>query len=90
MPYMDVAPITGALCGAPTTACDVMSMPGVVQGQVVNTIYNGVILTGIDVRPVVESIRAYPMLFYLELLTNGAPVTPGAARGPLFQFSGFP
>lgn len=89
MPYMNVGVLTGTLCGAPTIACDVTSIPGVVQGIVQNTIFNGVVLSGIDVRPVVESIRAYPELFYIEILTNGMPTTPGAARGPLYQFSGF-
>jgi hypothetical protein len=89
LPYMNVGALTGALCGAPTTACDTTSIPGVVQGVIQNTIFNGVIISGIDIRPVVESIRAYPELFYLELTTNGVPASPGAARGPLYQSSGF-
>lgn len=90
MPFGNTGILTGALCGAPTTACDTTSVPGVVQGTVEHTIYNGVVVSGIDVRPVVESIRAYPELFYLEILSNAIPASPGACRGPLYQFSGYP
>jgi len=90
LPFENTGPLLGALCGAPTIACDTTSVPGMVMGQVVGTIYNGVVLTGVDVRPVIEAWRANPELYYLEILTNGAPTSPGAARAPVCFFSGFP
>jgi hypothetical protein len=90
LPFSNVGPLTGALCGFPTTACDVTDIPGVVQGTVQSTIYNGVILSGVDLRPVMEAYRAFPIVYYLELLSNAVPASPGAARGPLFMSSGFP
>lgn len=90
LPFANTGPMTGALCGAPTTACDTTSIPGMVMGSVESTIYNGVITTGIDVRPVIEEIRSMPEVYYMFITTNGVPAAPGAVRGPLFQFSGFP
>jgi len=89
LPFANTAPLMGALCGFPTTACDVLSVPGVVMGSIEATIYNGVVLTGVDVRPVIEAIRSSPELYYLYITTNGVPTLPGAAPGPLYQFSGF-
>ena len=90
LPFANTGPLTGALCGAPTVACDTTSLPGVVMGQVEGTIYNGIVMTVIDVRPVIEAYRQMPELYYIYILTNGVPTLPGAARGPLFMFSGFP
>lgn len=89
LPFENTGLLLGSLCGFPTTACDTVSIPGMVIGQVVGTIYNGMVPSGIDVRPVIEEWRANPELYYLEILSNGVPVSPGAARAPLCYFSGF-
>lgn len=90
LPFAGTGSLAGALCGAPTIACDTTTIPGVVMGSVEATIFNGVVVSGVDVRPVIEAIRSTPDLYYLFITTNGVPDAPGAARGPLFQSSGFP
>lgn len=91
LPYSGgVAPLAGALCGAPTLACDVLSTPGVVTTTVSGSILDGVHPSGVDVRPLMEAYRTTPELYYLSITSNGVPTLPGAARGSLAQFAGFP
>jgi hypothetical protein len=89
-PLSNVAPLAGALCGAPTLACDTLTTPGIVDDTVSASILDGIHPSGVDIRPLVEAYRAAPHRYYLELRTNGVPLTPGAARGTLSQFAGFP
>lgn len=83
-----VAPIAQALCGIPNVnACDALSVPGQVVGQSL-TIYDGA-LVGAMVRPLFNAMRSNPQLYYIEILTNVKPVTPGAVRADVTGTCGF-
>lgn len=88
-PLQDTGPIAFALCGGPTVACDTTTTPGVVLGEVRNTAYDGVHPNGVDLRPLTESIRAVPSRYYVEVLTNARPVSPGAAKAWLNVACGY-
>lgn len=80
-----IGPLAGSLCGAPmTTACTPEA-----TGSVHLTIQNGVAPSGVDVRTVINPYRANPQLYYVEVLTTAAPVSPGAARSQLIANCGF-
>lgn len=84
--------IAGVLCGpliGPGDGCDTTTVPGEVSGYVAKEISDNLSATGLDVRPLLHAIRADPDLFYLEVLTNAKPTSPGALRGPLTQFAGW-
>lgn len=84
--------LAGVLCGAmigPGDGCDVSTVPGEFSGKVDKHISNNASPTGLDVRPLLLAIRRDPDLFYLEVLTNGKPTSPGALRGALTQFTGW-
>lgn len=84
--------VAGVLCGAligPGDGCDTLVVPGEVSGFVQYQISDNLSSTGVDVRPLLHEIRRNPDLFYLEMLTNNKPVSPGALRGPLTQFTGW-
>lgn len=80
-----IGPLVGSLCGAPmATACNPQA-----TGSVHLTIQNGVDANGVDVRTVINPYRANPHLYYVEILTTGAPTSPGAARSQLVANCGF-
>lgn len=85
-------PIAGVLCGAvigPGDGCDTTSTPGEISGTVAYQIADNAHANGVDLRPVIHAIRADPHLYYLEVLTNGKPVSPGALRDALDRFAGW-
>lgn len=85
--------LVGVLCGAligPGDGCDVLTSPGEVSGTVAYQISDNAMPNGRDVRPLLHAIRDDPDLFYLEVLTNGKPASPGALRGSLGSFAGWP
>jgi hypothetical protein len=85
-----VGPLFFTLCGgaAGAPSCDTISVPGQVSGTV-TTIYDGVPPEQTDVRTAVEQYRREPELYYVEILSNGKPATPGAARAPMLGTCGF-
>ena len=85
-----VGPIAVALCGVPNTAnaCDISTVPGQVSGRVVS-VYDGIAPEATSVRPLFTDIRAKPYLYYVEVLTNAKPVTPGAVRADVTGTCGF-
>ncbi len=87
----EVGPIAAALCGSPSAAatCDITTTPGALEGETTQ-IYDGVPPESTDARPLMQTIRADPHLYYLEVLTNAAPVTPGSCRTPMTNVCGFP
>lgn len=87
----EVGPIAAALCGAPSASatCDITTTPGALEGEATQ-IYDGVPPESTDPRPLMQTIRANPHLYYLEILSNAAPVTPGACRAPMTSVCGFP
>jgi len=83
-------PLVGSLCGAPDTiACDTTTTPGRVSGSLVHAIKDGVHINGVDIRPVTNAFRADPDLYYVEVMTNTAPASPGAARSQLTSQCGY-
>ena len=89
--HVGTGPLAAALCGAlvvgaPT--CDITSVPGTVSG-VTSLVYDGVPPEGTSTRPLMKAIRAAPYLYYVEVLTNGKPVTPGSCRAPMTATCGF-
>lgn len=85
--------VAGVLCGAvllgPSQACDTLSAPGYVNGAVAYRIANNVDAAGVDIRPLLHAIRENCHLYYLEVLTNVKPTSPGAMRSSLCQFAGW-
>lgn len=83
-------PIAGVLCGAtlvgPSTSC-VNAPLGEFSGTVQYEISNNAAV--VDLRPLLHEIRKNPDLFYLEMLTNAKPTSPGALRGSLSNFAGW-
>jgi hypothetical protein len=85
-------PLIGVLCGpliGPGDGCDVLTSPGQVKGKVTMEIANNVDAAGVDVRPIIHDIRTSSHLYYLEVLTNAKPVSPGALRDQLDRFAGW-
>lgn len=85
-------PVAGVLCGAtlgPGDGCDTTTTPGVVSGSVAYQIADNLTPGGVDLRPLMHDIRANCHLYYLEVLTNAKPTSPGALRGNLCQFAGW-
>lgn len=86
-------PVAGVLCGAvlmgPGQACDTLSQPGFVHGSVAYQIADNVTPGGVDVRPLLHAIRENCHLYYLEVLTNAKPTSPGAMRSSLCEFAGW-
>lgn len=85
--------IAGVLCGSvvgPGNGCDTITTPGEFSGTVAYEISDNQSTTGRDVRPLNHAIREDPDLFYLELLTSLKPTSPGAMRGSMAQFTGWP
>ena len=84
-----VGPLAVSLCGAPNSVpCDITTLPGQVSGRV-PSVYDGIVPEGTSVRPLFLEIRAKPFLYYVEILTNAKPVTPGAVRADLTATCGF-
>lgn len=84
--------VAGVLCGAlvgPGDGCDTATVPGELSGSVQYQISDNLAANGVDVRPLLHEIRRQPDLFYLEVLTNAKPASPGALRGPMTQFTGW-
>lgn len=88
-----VGPVAGVLCGAvimgPSQACDTLSAPGYVNGAVAYKIADDVLPNGKDIRPFMHDIRENCHLYYLEVLTNAKPTSPGAMRSSLCEFAGW-
>lgn len=85
-------PIVGILCGAsigPSVVCDLVSVPGQVVGAVAYEISDNVTPGGVDIRPLMHDIRENCHLYYLEVLTNAKPTSPGALRASLCTFAGW-
>lgn len=85
-------PIAGVLCGAvigPGDGCDTITTPGEVSGTVDKQIADNVSSGGVDVRPLMHAIRETPHLYYVEVLTNAKPASPGALRDSLDRFAGW-
>lgn len=83
-------PMEGALCGYPTLACDLTTTPGQISGTLSSSIVDDTHPSGVDIRTVIEAMRASPELYYVEILTADRPVSPGAARGWMTEFCGYP
>lgn len=84
-----LGPVYIALCGAPNLGtCDTNTVPGQVSGTV-STIYDGVLPEATDVRTAVEQFRRSPYLYYIEVLTNAKPTSPGSARASIMGACGF-
>jgi hypothetical protein len=84
--------VAGVLCGAvvgPGDGCNVLTVPGELSGSVSYEISDNSAATGQDVRPLLHAIRRDPDLFYLEVLTNAKPNSPGALRGSFSNFAGW-
>lgn len=74
-------PIYASLCGSPGLACDTTTTPGIVQGSVFQ-IYG---VPNTSVRAAMNTIRDRPLDYYIEVLTTGVPVQPGAVRADLTE-----
>jgi hypothetical protein len=84
-----LGPLAASLCGAPSaTPCDITTVPGTVAGTI-DKVYDGAPPEATSVRPLMKDIRARPYLYYVEVLTNGKPVTPGSCRAPMTATCGF-
>lgn len=85
-----IGPMYIAICGGVTGAavCDTTTVAGQVSGTVA-TVYDGVLPEATDVRPAVEQLRKQPYLYYIEILTNAVPTTPGSARSNIIGACGF-
>jgi hypothetical protein len=83
-------PLFGALCGYPTLACDLTTTPGQISGKLTNSIVDETHLNGVDIRTVINAMRESPQLYYVEILTAVRPSSPGAARGWMTEFAGYP
>lgn len=83
-----VGPIAAVLCGTYTTACDTLTTPGLVKGNVLS-VYDGIVPESTSVRPLFTDIRSKPYLYYVEILTNAKAVTPGAVRADMTATCGF-
>ncbi len=85
-----VGPVYIAICGGITGAavCDTTTVAGQVTGTV-TTIYDGELPEATDVRPAVEQLRRQPYLYYIEILTNDKPTTPGSCRANIVAACGF-
>lgn len=85
-PLSKNGPFKFSLCGSPSTlVCDLLTTPGAVEGTI-----NQILPGGTGVRPEITAIRLEPRRYYMEILTNNHPVTPGALRAPLGFLSGTP
>ncbi|MBX9636003.1 MAG: hypothetical protein K2Q45_00440 [Nitrosomonas sp.] len=85
-----IGPLYAALCGFPNNdnACDISTLPGQLSGTVLK-VYDGIVPEATSIRNVFEDIRANPFLYYVEILTNAKPVTPGAVRANIVATCGF-
>lgn len=81
-------PIAAALCGYPNTEvpCDTITTPGIVSGTTtVAFTGSGTVSMGLFI----ENFRTAPGFFYIEMLTNDRPTSPGAARADIVADCGF-
>lgn len=84
-----LGPVYIALCGSPNLgACDTSTVPGEITGTV-TTIYDGVAPEATDVRTAVEQLRREPYLYFIEVLTNAKPTSPGSARAAILGTCGY-
>ena len=81
-------PIAAVLCGTYSTACDTLTTPGSVKG-IVLSVNDGIVPESTHVRPLFADVRNKPYLYYVEILTNAKPVTPGAVRADVTATCGF-
>lgn len=88
-PGSTIGPLAGSICGFPGAACDAITTPGFIQGTLSLVIYDGVHVNGIDINPLTLDIRDYPVLYYLEFLTNASPTSPGGLRAQLSATCGY-
>jgi hypothetical protein len=84
-------PIAAVLCGGPgpLPACD-LTTPGEVQYTLVKDIYDGMSSGSEDPDVFIRRYRENQAQYYLEVLTTGAPTSPGAVRAPLNAICGWP
>lgn len=79
-----IGPVSLILCGtSPAAACDTTTTPGLVQGVVYEVVPND------SIRTFMKALREKPYLYYVEILTNAKPVTPGAVRADVTATCGF-
>lgn len=85
-----LGPLATALCGSNgAPSCDTLTVPGELTGTTTNTFNAAPPTNPADLRPLINAIRAQPYLYYVEVLTNAKPVTPGSCRFDLTTTCGF-
>jgi hypothetical protein len=81
-----VGPLLFSICGAPSTVvCDQITLPGQLSGTLTQ-----ISPSNTSPEASIVAIRTNPSLYYVEVLTNNNPTTPGALRAPLNSLCGTP